>query len=75
VGLGLAIARKIVDAHGGRIWVEDGDVRGSRFQAIFPGALPRAAEAPNGGSSADERSVSGLLGFDRRSEHSRSSTG
>jgi signal transduction histidine kinase len=42
VGLGLAIARKIVNAHGGAIWVEDGEQGGSRFYALFPGAPPQA---------------------------------
>jgi two-component system sensor histidine kinase GlrK len=76
VGLGLAIARKIVEAHGGRIWVEDGEVRGSRFQAIFPGAVlsPRTPEGPS--APADESIVSKLAaGFDLRTEHSSSSTG
>jgi len=31
VGLGLFIARRLVDLHGGRIWVEDADSGGSRF--------------------------------------------
>jgi signal transduction histidine kinase len=30
-GLGLSIARHIVDAHGGRIWVESAVGQGSRF--------------------------------------------
>lgn len=35
-GLGLAIAREIVDAHQGRIWVEDNEPRGSRFLVRLP---------------------------------------
>jgi two-component system sensor histidine kinase ChvG len=40
-GLGLSIARQIVDAHGGRIWAENrtdeaGGVRGARFQVALP---------------------------------------
>ncbi len=36
MGLGLSIARAIVEAHGGRIWVESRAGRGSDFHASFP---------------------------------------
>jgi two-component system phosphate regulon sensor histidine kinase PhoR len=35
-GLGLSIARHIVDAHGGRIWVESAVGQGSRFHFSVP---------------------------------------
>ena len=37
-GLGLAVARGLVDAHGGRIWAENEDGRGARFTFIVPSA-------------------------------------
>jgi signal transduction histidine kinase len=38
-GLGLAFCRMAVEAHGGRIWIEDGpEGKGSRFAFTLPKA-------------------------------------
>lgn len=37
-GLGLAIVRKFVEAHGGRVWVENGPHGGATFHLILPAA-------------------------------------
>ncbi|WP_437939509.1 sensor histidine kinase [Sorangium sp. So ce341] len=45
-GLGLYIAKGIVDAHKGRIWVESEVGRGARFYVTLPLAEPAAHRAP-----------------------------
>ena len=46
MGMGLAICRSIVEAHGGRIWVAPSEPHGSAFHAYLPSASQPSPSTP-----------------------------
>ena len=59
IGLGLYICRKIVELHGGKIWVEDAKTGGACFCIqLKPNGLPEKTQKGKGGNMAKRRKVS-----------------
>jgi signal transduction histidine kinase len=46
VGMGLSICRSIIDAHGGRLWAEVNEPRGTTFQFTLPSAENKFMNSP-----------------------------
>lgn len=59
LGLGLAICRRIVEAHGGQIGVEPRTGGGSRFAFTLPTVEPNGVEANAAGPNAAEPNAAG----------------
>jgi signal transduction histidine kinase len=55
VGLGLAICRELVAAHGGAIWVSANRPAGSRFRVLLPAALAAGSATPGERSAVGAR--------------------
>jgi two-component system sensor histidine kinase KdpD len=60
VGLGLSIARGIVEAHGGRIWAENVGQRGVAFTFTIPSPAQRMANSPNSSNQGSSRMPSSV---------------
>ncbi len=66
-GLGLTLSRRIVELHGGRLWLEDDDGAGSTFAFAVPLGAPSDAPAGDEAPADPDRAVVLVVEDDPRS--------